>query len=918
MNLKKQILTLLVVSLLGFSVNAQNSSNTINLNIRGYFVEKALEEGKKIIDKHSFQHYLSNNYEKYKTILTASIEKKYDKNSIKNIDVYTMLCQELDVVAKQAVLDFEKNPNSQSNNTKGSSNDDFAPKGPNEPCTNSNFETGNFTGWDLEKGTVTNQPFGVQNMSTTTAGAQHTIVTGGFDPNVPNNALPQLYPGGGTSSVLLGDLKEGYDAASLKHTFKVDANSTSFMYHYAIIMEDAGHTPGEQPFFKVNMYNESGQSLTCGEYSVIAGPSGDPGFVSFQMTIPPILPFLPSTQSQAYYLPWRTTFIPLENYIGQNITLEFIVGDCSQGGHRGYAYIDADCSALTLTKSADASCDGAPIVMNAPAGAASYTWTVPTGATNPGNVASFSTAVTGPYSVTVTPVSGSGCSIVLHDTINGSSDHPVADFTVQPTNICVGGSVTVQDLSHVVGTSSITSWAWDFNGDGTTDNTTQTPPPYVFNSAGTYNIKLTVGNNGCTDTKTIPVIVSAGVTATWTPPNPLCANAGVINLNDLITGTPGGTWSGTGVSGNTYNPAAGTSDITYSVSSAVCDANETHTITVSPLPVIDFSIQPDVCAMAQPVPLNATPAGGTFTVNGQQITEFDPTSYTLGQYNVTYTVADPTNPQCIATASSPINVVDGLPITSNIPNYFCFGASDFTVTMNPAGGILTADSTWIVSGDELLIYNAPTGDYTVFYEYTSPEGCKSSYQKTFTVGKELKVSYEFAQDCYQNVTLTANPIVGNFVQYTWIIDNTTQIGTGNPFTGYVEQFGEHEFTVEAIDNYGCMATYSHKDSVAEGVKAGMFQIPNVITANGDGINDVIFMPMMDNDCINYEVLILNRWGNLVYKADKSNPTFGGKDLNGKALTDGVYFYKVVSDSFDCESDEYKPICYGFITIVTKK
>jgi gliding motility-associated-like protein len=75
------------------------------------------------------------------------------------------------------------------------------------------------------------------------------------------------------------------------------------------------------------------------------------------------------------------------------------------------------------------------------------------------------------------------------------------------------------------------------------------------------------------------------------------------------------------------------------------------------------------------------------------------------------------------------------------------------------------------------------------------------------------------------------------------------------------------------------------------------------------------MPLMSNDCLEYKVLILNRWGNLVKEVSKSDSRFDGKDSQGKNLTDGVYFYKIISKDIDCESDTYKPKCYGFITIV---
>ena len=41
---------------------------------------------------------------------------------------------------------------------------------------------------------------------------------------------------------------------------------------------------------------------------------------------------------------------------------------------------------------------------------------------------------------------------------------------------------------------------------------------------------------------------------TWTPPAALCFDDASINLNTLVTGDAGGTWSGTGVTGNTFDP----------------------------------------------------------------------------------------------------------------------------------------------------------------------------------------------------------------------------------------------------------------------------------------------------------------------------------------------------------------------------
>src|SRR5690606_13761363 len=154
-----------------------------------------------------------------------------------------------------------------------------------------------------------------------------------------------------------------------------------------------GHTPEEQPYFKINMYDENGDPIQCGDYSVVAGGSGgDPDFLPFTFN-----------GENGVYMPWRTTFAPLQGYIGQNVTIEFVVGDCSQGGHFGYAYIDASCNSMEVLGPDTITCTG-PIVISAPPGAANYLWS-PTGETTE----SITVSTPGQYEVEVTPVTGATC-----------------------------------------------------------------------------------------------------------------------------------------------------------------------------------------------------------------------------------------------------------------------------------------------------------------------------------------------------------------------------------------------------------------------------------------------------------------------------------------------------------------------------
>ena len=65
------------------------------------------------------------------------------------------------------------------------------------------------------------------------------------------------------------------------------------------------------------------------------------------------------------------------------------------------------------------------------------------------------------------------------------------------------------------------------------------------------------------------------------------------------------------------------------------------------------------------------------------------------------------------------------------------------------------------------------------------------------------------------------------------------------------------------------------------------EFPNVISDNDDGINDLF---EIQNLTENTEVIILNRWGNIVFSSTNYQNNWDGKDNSGRVLVDGVYTY----------------------------
>jgi hypothetical protein len=110
---------------------------------------------------------------------------------------------------------------------------------------------------------------------------------------------------------------------------------------------------------------------------------------------------------------------------------------------------------------------------------------------------SYSYSTPGTYSAKLTATNSGGSGQVIKlNLITVAQSAPVADFSANLTSGTAPLTVTFTDTS----TNSPSSWAWDFNDDGTTDSTAQNPTT-TYNTSGTYSVKLIATNSGGSDTE---------------------------------------------------------------------------------------------------------------------------------------------------------------------------------------------------------------------------------------------------------------------------------------------------------------------------------------------------------------------------------------------------------------------------------
>lgn len=344
--------------------------------------------------------------------------------------------------------------------------------------------------------------------------SRHTILTAppvnnnpingaivGYDPVAINPAtgiaeIPFIAPGGNGSSVRLGNAASGYQRERLTYVINVTPTNKSFYYQFAVVLQNpATHAFNEQPYFKIQFLDSTGALVggSCGEFNVVSSQAvTDTSFKQAQ-----------GGSSAIYYRPWDRVDVDLTQYVGQQITVQFETADCGQGGHYGYAYVDAGCQeSIDLQANY---CDSDPYaILVAPPGFPSYQWYGPNsptleivGATNDSLTVMAPQVGDTFYCSVETP---NGC-ILFQQLVLGETSLNIENIVTEGT--CFGASVgSVQ----ITASGSPQGYFYDFQ------------PINVTNSTGELD-SLGAGNY---------------MVHVWSP-NPLC---GTVDTSFVITVPP--------------------------------------------------------------------------------------------------------------------------------------------------------------------------------------------------------------------------------------------------------------------------------------------------------------------------------------------------------------------------------------------
>lgn len=350
---------------------------------------------------------------------------------------------------------------------------------------------------------------------------------------------------------------------------------------------------------------------------------------------------------------------------------------------------------------------------------------------------------------------------------------------------------------------------------------------------GSHLIRYNIINTDCRDNDSTLITVMALPNIITEDPGTLFLNGPPVPLTAYPTG---GTWTGTGMTGNIFNPAEaglGTHLLTYSLPphSWGCAASESVRITVilPPPPVADFEGDAAGCAPLTVRFKNKSKHGESYTWDfgdRQYSAEKEPvhTYYVPGDYVIKLTVRN----------------LAGESVRNGIVRVF----------QNPSA-IFDAYPVNVVNNEQIVIfysYSYYADNYFWMFgdgETSTEENPYHKYEKEGSYTVSLKVTT--SDGCVDSAVMETPVVV------EW---KTGEIKFPNVF-----KWNETGPTGGQWD---------------EGVYPGM---------------DNVFRPFFEN-VIEYKLQIYNRWGALIYESHDLNKGWDGYFGNGNLAPQGVYVWKV--------------------------
>lgn len=410
-----------------------------------------------------------------------------------------------------------------------------------------------------------------------------------------------------------------------------------------------------------------------------------------------------------------------------------------------------------------------------------------------------------------------------------------------------------------------------------------------YNTTGMHTELIPNGSfSGCDSTIILNLTVIDG---SYTIDNfdPICTSATPLDLPPMQGNIPG-SWEGDGVTGNSFNPTGLSGNITLNFipNTGTCAQPATTTIEVSP--AITETLEATICS------------DETYTINQVDYNE-------TGTF--TETIANGSFSGCdsIILLNLTVEQIDELPTPdAGIDQEIC--GEETTLSALPVTG---ATGSWSFAGATATLSD-PLDSTAIAMDLTAAQ-----YNLVWSLSTDICPDY--AQDTMV-INIAQSPVaVADSVDVLLdnpsvslnILDNDLVNGNVNieflnsPNPGTLSDDGNGQITYTAPPGFLSTQTgfaYTICDELCPDICTEAevifnllgsedIMVPSGITPNNDGVNDVLIIPAIrDRPELydNAELIIFNRWGDIIFQAKPYLNDWDGSGSNGKLLPEGTYYY----------------------------
>ncbi|MNU71119.1 Protease 1 precursor [compost metagenome] len=564
-----------------------------------------------------------------------------------------------------------------------------------------------------------------------------------------------------------------------------------------------------------------------------------------------------------------------------------------------------------------------------------YSWNMGNGQFVTGSNPTYSYPSFGTFAIVLTATNSVGCSDNEIFSPMTALALPLAQLTPNDNAGCAPFLVTFTNNSTPQNNGvNLSSFVFTFNDNNTTQTTTNvnTTVNHTYNTEGTFTVTLVATDQfGCVSA---PASTSVSVTkpiAIFTIDSVVCNLENVSTANTSSGLAPltyqwfvDGSQVGTGTDyAHAYSESLNnaTSSFNHGYVLIVTDANGckdtlSKLLTIStPVAIPDYSFSgaatnangdylcPPVFATLTDESLsygNISNYSWIFGDGKTSVLENPNNTYVFpGTYSLTLSITDEFG------CTSDTTYIDYLTIFGPVAN------PTWTQDLNGCG----QDVTFNIGNTsflETIVWN--TGDGTIVndslgFSHTYQDVTTFNPTLTVTDSNNCEVIYPMNPITIPDVGLNAffvvNPSlidlgttvefddqstgVGGIIEWVWDMNPNPQIVNSTGISIYTNYYtpGSYVVTLTIEDANGCFDTYTTVVEVT-----GDFQMPNIITPNGDGTNE--FFSFKHDIFKSFNILIANRWGNVVHEGKNVTGTifWDGKTQGGDPCSEGVYFYKL--------------------------